>query len=115
MLFTQEPTPSLQHLFLELAGPSQFPLRLRSLSVRGPIALRGPSNGCSHAWSPPVRRPAVQELARGWKDDPDTLPILKQRATSDKNPNVRRAAIQELAHGWKEDPDVRRLLNDLRA
>jgi len=24
-----------------------------------------------------VRRAAVQELARGWKDDPDTLPWLK--------------------------------------
>jgi hypothetical protein len=24
---------------------------------------------------------AVQDLARGWKDDPDTLPILKQRAS----------------------------------
>jgi hypothetical protein len=26
-----------------------------------------------------VRRAAVQELARGWKEDPETLLILKQR------------------------------------
>ena len=30
-------------------------------------------------------RLAVQELARGWKDDPETLPILKARAQSDQN------------------------------
>jgi hypothetical protein len=30
-----------------------------------------------------VRQAAVQELARGWKDDKDTLPILKERATKD--------------------------------
>ncbi len=32
-----------------------------------------------------VRSAAVQELARGWKDDPETLPILKERARSDEN------------------------------
>ena len=30
-----------------------------------------------------VRYAAVQELARVWKDDPETLPMLKQRAQSD--------------------------------
>jgi HEAT repeat protein len=50
-----------------------------------------------------VRRPAVQELARGWKKDPDTLSSLKERAISDSKGDVRQAAIQELAHGWKED------------
>jgi hypothetical protein len=29
-------------------------------------------------WS--VRRSAIQELARGWKEDPDTLPMLKELA-----------------------------------
>ena len=32
-----------------------------------------------------VRTKAVQELARGWKDDPETLPWLKERARSDEN------------------------------
>ncbi|MEQ9486643.1 HEAT repeat domain-containing protein [Coleofasciculus sp. F4-SAH-05] len=60
-----------------------------------------------------VRHSAVQELARGWKKDPDTLPLLKQRVQSDDNGNVRRAAIQELAEGWKKDPDTLPLLKQL--
>ena len=28
---------------------------------------------------------AVQELARGWHDDPETLNIIKQRATTDED------------------------------
>ncbi len=47
-----------------------------------------------------VRRAAVVELARGWHDDPDTLPILKRRAESGKNWDVRRAAVEEIARGW---------------
>lgn len=41
----------------------------------------------------------LQELARGWKDDAETLPWLKERARSDENDAVRRAAVQELARG----------------
>jgi hypothetical protein len=52
-----------------------------------------------------VRRAAVEELARGWKDNPDTLPILKQLATSDKNEYVQGAATREIAQVWKDDPD----------
>ncbi len=63
-------------------------------------------------WSPEVREvehvrtTAVQELARGWRDDPDTLPWLKERAARDQNEYVRQAAVQELARGWKDDPDT---------
>ncbi len=53
-----------------------------------------------------MRQAAVQELANGWKDDPDTLPILKQWATSDDNWAVRREAVQGLAKGWKDHPDT---------
>ena len=53
-----------------------------------------------------VRMAAVQELARGWKDDPETLPTVKERARSDKNNDVRMAAVQELARGWKDDPET---------
>jgi hypothetical protein len=60
-----------------------------------------------------VRRAAVQELARGWKDDPETLPILKQLAQSDDDWNVRRAAVQELARGWKDDPETLPILKQL--
>jgi HEAT repeats len=45
----------------------------------------------------------VQELARGWKDEPDTLPMLKRRAESDEDNDVRCAAVQELAWGWKDE------------
>jgi hypothetical protein len=45
-------------------------------------------------------------LARGWKDDPETLPWLKEHARSDAHNDVRSAAVQELARGWKDDPEV---------
>ncbi|MEM9155868.1 MAG: NACHT domain-containing protein [Cyanobacteria bacterium P01_F01_bin.33] len=60
-----------------------------------------------------VRFAAVQELARGWKEDPEVLEILKQRARADDNYAVRRAAVQELARGWKEDPEVLEFLKQL--
>jgi HEAT repeat protein len=44
-----------------------------------------------------VRYAAIQELARGWKEDPETLPMLKERAASDENGDVRYAAVKELA------------------
>ena len=51
-----------------------------------------------------VQYAAVQELAWGWKDDPETLPTLKQLAQSDNNWGGQYAAVQELALGWKDDP-----------
>ena len=51
-----------------------------------------------------VRGTAMQELARGWKDDPETLPILKARAQADDYPAVRRSAVRELARSWKTTP-----------
>jgi hypothetical protein len=60
-----------------------------------------------------VRQSAVEELARGWKEDPDTLVILKQCAQSDGDEDVRRSAVEELARGWKEDPEIQAFLNEL--
>ena len=37
------------------------------------------------------KRQSVQELARGWKSDPETLPWLKDRARNDENGDVRQA------------------------
>ena len=45
----------------------------------------------------------VQEIAQGWKDDPETLPLLKQLAQYDDDSAVRLSALQELAWGWKDD------------
>jgi hypothetical protein len=55
----------------------------------------------------------VEALAKGWKDDPDTLVLLKQRATADDNGHVRRAAVQELARGWKDEPGMFELLCEI--
>jgi hypothetical protein len=52
----------------------------------------------------------VQIIATNWKDDPDTLPMLKQWATSDDDSFVRGAAVQELAKGWKDEPGMFELL-----
>ena len=66
-----------------------------------------------------VRQAAVQELARGWKDDKDTLTILKDRAVNDATPEaeweswrsgVRDVALQAIARGWPDDPETLALL-----
>jgi HEAT repeats len=53
-----------------------------------------------------IRFAAVQELARNYKDDPDTLPWLKQRAQTDDNWSVRGAAVQELARNFKDETGI---------
>jgi hypothetical protein len=47
-----------------------------------------------------VRQTALQELARGWKSDPDAFLFLKDRAANDPDSNVRNAAFRELRRGW---------------
>ncbi len=53
-----------------------------------------------------IRTQAVAAVAATGKDDPDTLPWLKQRAQADEDGSVRYAAVQELARGWQDDPDT---------
>ncbi len=53
-----------------------------------------------------IRTQAVREIAATWKDEPDTLPWLKNRAVSDDDSYIRQAAVQELARGWKDEPDT---------
>ena len=60
-----------------------------------------------------VRQSAVEELARGWKNEPDTLAIVKERAQSDENGAVRRSAVRELARGWKNEPEIQAFLKGL--
>ena len=55
----------------------------------------------------------VQEIAQGWKDDPATLPNLKQRAQSDDDWTVRLSALQELVRGWKDDPETLPILKQV--
>ncbi|MBW4611070.1 MAG: HEAT repeat domain-containing protein [Hassallia sp. WJT32-NPBG1] len=56
---------------------------------------------------------ALQELTGGWKDEPDTLPMLKNLALSSSNNSVQATALQELARGWKDDPDTLPMLKTL--
>jgi hypothetical protein len=60
-----------------------------------------------------VRQSAVRELARGWKNEPDTLVWLKERAQSDENWAVRQSAVRELARGWKDKPEIQAFLKGL--
>ncbi|MGB7891254.1 MAG: HEAT repeat domain-containing protein, partial [Microcoleus sp.] len=60
-----------------------------------------------------IRAQAVSAIAYTWKNDPETLPWLKQLAQSDDNWAVREAAVQELAQGWKNDPEVLPLLKQV--
>ena len=51
-------------------------------------------------------------LARGWKEHPDTLPILQDLAQFDNSSDVRQAAVEELARGWKDNPGMWEFLRD---
>jgi HEAT repeats len=55
---------------------------------------------------------AVMAIAQDWKEDPGTLPWLKDRVQHEKNQYVRRSAIQALAQGWKDDPHLFEILYD---
>ncbi|MEH2040129.1 HEAT repeat domain-containing protein, partial [Nostoc sp.] len=59
-----------------------------------------------------VRGAAVQELAKNFKDDPDTKTWLKERATQDDDNDVRGAAVQGLANNFKDDPDTKTWLKE---
>jgi predicted NACHT family NTPase len=57
---------------------------------------------------------AVEVLVKDWKDDPETLLILKRILTQrDENNNARQAAVRELAKHWKDDPDTLSILRNL--
>ncbi|MEM7581520.1 MAG: NACHT domain-containing protein, partial [Cyanobacteria bacterium P01_A01_bin.80] len=57
-----------------------------------------------------IRQKAVKTITNTWKDDPETLTWIKQRATTDDDSDVRRAAVQELARGFKDDPETLTIL-----
>ncbi|MEP0880161.1 HEAT repeat domain-containing protein [Trichocoleus sp. ST-U3] len=53
-----------------------------------------------------IRTQAISSVATTWKDHPDTLAWLKQRAQADNDPEVRYVAVHELARGWKDHLDT---------
>jgi predicted NACHT family NTPase len=60
-----------------------------------------------------LRSQAIATVATVWKDDQETLPILKSLAQTDDHWAVRLAALQELARGWKNDPETLTILKSL--
>ena len=60
-----------------------------------------------------IHRKAVTTVAKTWKDDPETLPLVTELARSSDNSDVGGAAVQEIARGWKDDPKILPLLKEL--
>lgn len=61
---------------------------------------------------PILREVALQELVRRWKEEPDTLPLVKGLARYDESRSVRLVAVLELGRGWKQDPETLTLLKE---
>jgi predicted NACHT family NTPase len=59
-----------------------------------------------------IRQIAVQELARGWRDDPEIATCLKQVIKKDENWSVRYAALQAFARGRQDDSETLSLLKE---
>jgi energy-coupling factor transporter ATP-binding protein EcfA2 len=63
-----------------------------------------------------AREAAVKAIAASWPGDPDTLPWLREFATTivtDDDTDVRWAAVQAIAAGWPDDPDTLPWLREL--
>ncbi|MEG4327195.1 HEAT repeat domain-containing protein [Microcoleus sp. herbarium5] len=60
-----------------------------------------------------MRTQTVSAIVYTWKDDPETLPWLKQLAQFDENSDLRLAAVLELAGGWKDDPETLPILKQM--
>ena len=56
---------------------------------------------------------AIQELVKGWKENQDVFPFVKELALSDKNKDVRIAVMRELVKGWKDNQDVLSFIKEL--
>ena len=56
--------------------------------------------------------PLMSLIATNWKEVPNTLPWLKERALLDQFHSVRVAAVRAIAQNWKEDPDTLPWLKD---
>jgi len=90
---------------------SQLRDRVKELTKYGNITRSTPTEYYRLVYQ--IRRQAVAAVAATWKDDPETLPWLKQLAQSDDDGEVPVAAVQELARGWKDDPETLPILKQL--
>jgi hypothetical protein len=63
----------------------------------------------------PGTRQTVLQLLAGipeWRDNPDTVSLLRDRAVGDPDPGVRRAAIRVISAAWHDDPGTGAWLRD---
>jgi len=58
---------------------------------------------------------AIHAIATMWADHPETLPLLRDLATTVQAHDVRLAAVQAVAAGWADDPATAPLLRDRAA
>lgn len=63
-------------------------------------------NKFSSGYDQEIRAQAISAIATAWKDDPETLPWLKDRAQLEGSATVRRVVVQKLAREWKHDPEI---------
>jgi HEAT repeat protein len=59
-----------------------------------------------------MRISAAQVLVEGWKEDPDTLKILKEHAQSHYSVLPRVNAVVCLAYWWRDNPATLKLLKE---
>jgi len=60
-----------------------------------------------------VRVTAINALAAGWADDPETARFLRERAEADWHGSVQVAAVKALAAGWLSHPETEQFLREL--
>ena len=88
---------------------------VRNRTTIAPVATRlleALKHSAEHDKDNFVRSTAVEQIAQGWKQDPDTLPFLIGLAEKDENNFVRSTAVEQIAQGWKQDPDIFPLIRD---
>ncbi|SDK73671.1 HEAT repeat-containing protein, partial [Nonomuraea maritima] len=59
-----------------------------------------------------IRLIAVEAVAEGWPDHPETLAWLRDRAVADRDVYVRRTALDAVVEGWPDHPEKLAWLHD---
>ena len=91
------------------------PIAVRWIAVtwRGDKARDWLKQAANTAPTAITQRAAIEELARGWKDDPETLVWLKSRVGSAEKEEGGGKAVEEIARGWKDHAATLPWLMDL--
>ena len=62
--------------------------------------------------SSPMQKATIEVIAKYWKDEPETLIWLQDRAVNDQIWVVRSSAVRAIAKYWRDEPDILILLKD---